>query len=153
MKTMNRLVPALGVVLLTVACSGDVASTPVPTQPTSFAPPTVVETFTGTVSILGTDSHRFEVPVPGEVHITLTTIGPATDTSATPAPDTALTLAVGLPSTTVIGQCATLQSTSATPSKTPQITGHALSGAFCVSVTDPGHLTDSISYTVVVAHP
>ena len=153
MKGMNRLFPVLGVIVLTAACSGDVASTPVPTQPGSFAPPTVVETFTGTVSILGTDSHPFNVPVPGEVDVTLTRIEPATDTSAPPAAGTTLTLAIGLPSQTVLGSCATVQSVSATPSSTPQIKGHALASAFCVSVTDPGNLTDSISYTVTVAHP
>jgi len=58
-----------------------------------------------------------------------------------------------LPSQTVLGRCATVQSVSATPSSTPQIKGHALASAFCVSVTDPGSLTDSISYTVTVAHP
>ena len=153
MKAMKRLFPAVAVALLAAACSGDVASTPVPTQPSSFAPPTNVETFTGTITILGTDSHPFAVPAPGEVQITLTKIAPATDASATPSPDTALLLAVGLPSTTTIGQCATLQSVSAKPSETPQIKGHALTGAFCVSVTDTGNLTDSISYTVTVAHP
>jgi hypothetical protein len=150
---MKRLFPAVAAALFAAACSSDIASTPTPTQPPSFAPPTVVETFTGTLSILGTDSHRFEVPVPGEVDVTLTKIAPATETSAVPAPDTTLLLSVGLPSTTTIGQCATVQSTRATAGPTPQIKGHALTGGFCVSLTDPGNLTDSISYTVTVAHP
>jgi hypothetical protein len=154
MGKMRRLVAALVVAVSAVACSsGDVAPTPIPTQPGSFAPPTVVETFAGTLTILGTDSHPFNVPVPGEVDITLTKIAPATDTSTPPAENTTLMLAIGLPSTTTIGQCATLQTVSATAASSPQIKGHALTGNFCVSVTDPGNLTDSISYSLTVAHP
>lgn len=152
MKRMRRLFPALAVSVVAAACSGDLAAT-VPTQPTSFAPPTVVETFTGSLATFGTASHPFSVPVPGEVDVTLTKIEPATEGSAAPAADTALVLAIGLPSTTTIGQCATLQSVSAIPGSTPQIKGNALSGTLCVSVSDPGKLQDAITYTVIVAHP
>ena len=148
------MVAALAFAAAAAACnSSDVTSSPVPTQPSSFAPPTVVDTFTGTITLFGTDSHLFNVPVPGEVHVTLTKIAPATETSTPPAPGTSVTLGIGLPSTTTIGQCATLQSVTATPASTPQIKGHALSGAFCVSVSDAGALTDAVTYTVTVAHP
>ena len=144
---MFKCVPALLVIgVLASGCSSSTSTTQ-PTQPSTFAPPTVTETFTGTLTTSGTDSHPFMVPAPGEVDITLTTLNPA------PTPAVALTLGIGLPSTTVVGQCATIQSVSTTPGATPQITGHALAGNFCVSVTDTGNLTGSVTYTVVVAHP
>jgi hypothetical protein len=118
-----------------VACSSTDTTTTVPTQPSSFAPPNVIELFTGTLTTSGTDSLTFK--------------------SLDPAPNPAVTLnlAIGLPSSAVVGQCATIQTVSVTPGTTPQITGHALAGDFCVSLTDPGNLTRSETYTVVVAHP
>jgi hypothetical protein len=131
---------------MAAGCASTDTGSGVPTQPSSFAPPTVSETFTGTIAILGSESHPFSVPVAGEVQITLTAVDPADSP--------ALTLSIGLPSSTVLGQCATIQSVSATPGKAPQIDGHALAGTFCVLVSDPtGALTQSVNYTVVVAHP
>ena len=133
--------------VLVSSCSSTNTSATVPTQPSSFAPPAVTESFTGTLAISGTDSHPFNVPVPGEVDVTLTAIDPA------PNPAVPLTLAIGLPSSTTLGHCATIQTISTVPGPSPQITGHALAGNFCVSVTDTGNLTASVTYTVVVAHP
>jgi len=148
MEPMFRRVSALLVIGTPASgCSSTNTSTTAPTQPTSFARPAVTDTFTGTLATSGTDSHPFNVPVPGEVDVTLTALNPQ------PTPAVPLTLAIGLPSTTVVGQCATIQSVSTTPGPTPQITGHALAGNFCVSVTDTGNLTGSVTYTVVVAHP
>jgi hypothetical protein len=134
------------VCVLASGCSSTDSTSTVPTQPSSFAPPTVTETFTGTLTIAGTDSHPFEVPVPGEVDITFK--------STDPAVTTPIVLSIGLPSSSVVGQCATISSVSATAGTAPQITGHALAGKFCVSVSDSGAtLTDSVTYTVTVAHP
>jgi hypothetical protein len=136
----------LGACACVAGCASTDSSTGVPTQPSSFAPATVTETFAGTVAILGSDSHPFNVPVAGEVHITLSAVDPPDSPS--------LTMSIGLPSSTVLGQCATIQSVTATAATTPQIVGHALAGAFCVLLSDPtGVLTQSVNYTVVVAHP
>jgi len=143
---MRRLVPALLVTAGLAACSqSGETGTPTPTQPTTFAPPTVTDTFTGVLTVLGTDSHPYIVPVAGEVNVTLTALDPPQDV--------ALTVSVGLPSTTTIGSCATLQSVTAHAGSTPQLKGHALAGTFCVAVTDTGNLTDNVNYTVTVAHP
>jgi hypothetical protein len=148
LKSMFKWVAApLVIGILASGCSSPNTSTTVATQPSSFAPPAVSETFTGSLTTSGTDSHPFNVPVPGEVDVTLTALNPQ------PTPAVALTLAIGLPSSTVVGQCATIQSVSATPGATPQITGHALAGNFCVSVSDTGNLASSVTYTVIVAHP
>ncbi len=137
----------LGVCILAGGCSSTNNASTLPTQPTSFAPPAVTETFTGSLTTSGTDSHPFSVPVPGEVDVSLTALNPP------PNPPVALTLAIGLPSSTVVGQCATIQSVSAMPAATPQIAGHALAGSFCVSLSDPGNLTGPVTYTITVAHP
>src|SRR5579864_5252061 len=149
MGKMLRWFPAVVVACaLGASCAGTDNASATPTQPSSFASPTTVETFTGTVAVAGTDSHPFNVPAPGEVDVTLTSLTPAPD------PMVPLTLAIGLPSSTVVGQCASIQSVSTTPGTAPQITGHALAGTFCVSVTDTNSvLTASETYTVVVAHP
>ena len=149
MEKMLKWVPALVVAcVLGASCSSTDSASTVPTQPTSFAPPTTTDTFTGTVTVAGTDSHPFNVPVPGEVDVTLTSLTPLPD------PMVPLTIAIGLPSSTVVGQCAAIQSVSTTPGTLPQITGHALAGTFCVSVTDAGsNLTMAETYTLLVAHP
>src|SRR5262245_38884907 len=138
MEKMRIWVPALAVACaLASGCSSTDSTSTVPTQPSSFAPPTVTETFTGTLTLFGTDSHPFEVPVPGEVDVTLK--------STDPVVTTPITLSIGLPSSTVVGQCATISSVSATASNAPQITGHALAGKFCVSLSDAaGALSDAV---------
>jgi hypothetical protein len=147
MTGMKQWVPCvlLAAVLASACSTADTATSSVPTQPTTFAPPSVVETFSGTLSLLGVDTHPFQVSTAGEVDITLTSLDPPTNA--------AVTLAIGLPSSSLVGQCATVQSKVVTPGTAPQITGHALAGNFCVSVTDPGSLTDVTTYAVTVAHP
>jgi len=170
MRSVNRLLPvvsALAFGIVTAGCSSEQAT---PTTPTVIAPPSVVETFTGTLITLGTNMHTFTVSQLGEVNVTLkaTTLEPTSDAEtgeAIPPPDPtavpALTLAVGSPTTSIFGPvCATLAFGGAPflvetkAAATPQIKGSALPGNLCVSFSDPnGHVTNVVDYTIVVAHP
>ena len=102
------------------------------------------ETFTGTVSVAGSDFHTFTAAQTGEIDITLTAAGP-------PA-----TIFMGLAIGTVAGTTCTHLSGGAvnTPAGTaPQLTGTANAGTYCIDIYDVGNQTGSITYTVAVAHP
>jgi hypothetical protein len=149
---------------LAVASAGCNTQQALPTTPTPVAPPTVVETFTGSLIAFGSNLHTFTVSQLGEVDITLKTtqlqptIDAETGEPIPPADPTAvpmLTLAIGTPSTTIFGPvCAAIKSVEAKADAAPQIIGSALAGNFCVSFSDTnGILTNVVDYTIVVAHP
>lgn len=132
--TARRFALALGFAVAAAACG---SSTPV------TAPATTTETFTGTVQVGGADSHTFTVASFGQVDITLTAAGP---------PATIMMgLAVGTPSGGTCTLTTTPVSTSA--GTTPQFSGTANAGSYCVQVFDIGNQLAAITYTVTVAHP
>jgi hypothetical protein len=65
-----------------------------------------------------------------------------------------MTLTVGQPTLTTLGvQCSSLKTVTASAGTTPQLTGQALAGTFCVSITDAnGELPRASSYAITVAH-
>jgi len=151
---------------LALAATGCASQDPLPQTPTVVAPPTVVETFSGSLIALGTTQHTFTVSQLGEVNITLTattlepTIDPETGEPIPPPDPKAvppLTLSIGTPTTTIFGPvCAALKSVEAKAqaATSPHIIGSALAGNFCVSYADTnGILTNVVDYTIVVAHP
>jgi hypothetical protein len=125
---------ALGMALLTASCS-----TSTPAAPTPVAP-TIVESFTGTLTVLGTNQHPFTVRQVGGVKVTLSTVAPAAS------------VRIGLG--TISGPtCVLVTSVLADPGATPQLSGTAtVTGNFCVSVADPGTLTDQVTYTIDLLH-
>jgi len=135
-----------------------------------LAPPTAVDNFSGTLHLVGSNYHQFQLKQPGEVDITLTSTAyaPATDpdtgasipsTRTDPIPP--LLLVVGTPAATTIGlQCSPLAFNGvallvqATASTTAQLKGNALSGNYCISLSDQNaSLLDPITYKVTVARP
>jgi hypothetical protein len=169
MESMRRvLLLGFGLAIAAAGCTQSGQSpTPVPI---ALAPPSTIDKFSGTLNLLGSNYHQFTVAAPGEVDITLTgtTYAPTTDaTTGESVPSTKtdpippLQIAVGTPAATTIGlQCSVLvfdtqvMLVSAVASTTAQLKGNALAGNYCISVSDPNAaLTDSIKYTVNVAHP
>ena len=132
---MNRWFAALGLTLMAAACGDPVA----PAAPTPVAP-TITESFTGTLTVLGSNMHPFTVSQIGGLKVTLTSLTP----SAT------VQLAVG----TVSGAaCAPAEAVSAQAAEAPQLSGTAtITGTFCVSVTDTGTLTEPAVYAITVVH-
>jgi len=170
MDSMRRVFP--WALTLAVAVAGCAQGTQTPTPiPIPLAPADTTDTFSGTLSILGSNYHQFCVEKPGEVFITLrsTAYAPTTDpdtgasipsTRTDPIPP--LTVLVGTPAATTIGLlCSPIQfngqnmvATDATAGTKAQISGNALAGNLCISVSDPtGVLPDKITYQVTVAHP
>jgi hypothetical protein len=170
MESMSRVfLWALALAVVAAACTqSNQAPTPIPIN---LSPADTTDTFSGTLSILGSNYHQFCVEKPGEVDITLrsTAYAPTTDpdtgasipsTRTDPIPP--LTVLVGTPAATTIGLLCSpiafngqsLVVHDATAGSKAQIAGTALAGNLCISVSDPnGALPDKITYQVTVAHP
>ena len=141
---MKRFFSCLTLLAACAACSGGSSSGP-STAPSSPPLAPTNDTFTGTVSVGGSDSHQFVVKLSnGLVSATLTAAGP-------PA-----TIAMGLAIGAVSGGTCTLipnGSIIASASATPQLSGtNFQSGTYCVAVFDVGNQTADINYSVTVAH-
>jgi len=128
---------ALGAALLAVACSDPTAP-----PPPTLAPPTITETFSGTLGVQSNNVHRFTVQQPGGLKVTVTSVDPSA----------AVGIGVGTPSTAT-GTCSLLSSIPTVAGPAVQLDGNAtVSGNFCVAVFDAGNLVESVTYTVVVLH-
>src|SRR5439155_18532445 len=170
MDSMRRVFP--WVLALAMATAGCAQSNQAPTPiPINLSPADTTDTFSGTLSILGSNYHQFCVEKPGRVDITLTSTAyaPTTDpdtgasipsTRTDPIPP--LTVLVGTPAATTIGLLCSpiafngqnLVVSNATAGNKAQLAGNALAGNLCISVSDPtGVLPDKITYQVTVAHP
>jgi hypothetical protein len=165
MGWMGRGLSVAAVVALAAgvsACSGN--SEPVPvTKP--IAPATIVENYTGTLFVQGSNLHIFAVTKDGEVHVTLksvVTVPVEADPNANPpvaaipaAPVAVpMTITVGQPTLTTLGvQCSNLKQVVKPAGPTEQLNGQALAGSFCVSVSDPnGELPRASTYEITVNH-
>jgi hypothetical protein len=125
----------LSLALITMGCADPVA----PVTPTPVAP-TITETFIGTLTALGSNTHPFAVQQVGGLTVRITDI----------TPSAAVSLGIGVAGLT---SCSVVQSVTAVSAAAPQISGTAsIAGNFCVSVADPGNLVETITYTVVVQH-
>lgn len=133
---MKRLLAVvLGLTVCTVGC----ADPPAPVTPTP-ATPTLTETFTGQLLVLGTNSHTFTVQQVGGLRVTINGI----------TPPAAVGIGVGTPSG---ANCLAIQTLTAVANPTAQISGTAtITGSFCVSVFDIGGLVEPVNYTVTVLH-
>jgi hypothetical protein len=171
MESMRRVFPWAPALVLCVAAAGCAQSNQAPTPiPIALAPASAVDNFSGTLKVLGSNYHQFQLKQPGEVDITLTstayapTIDPDTgesipSTRTDPIP--ALTVLVGTPAATTIGlQCSPLSFNnaallvSATAGTAAQLKGNALAGNFCISISDSNAaLLDPITYRITVARP
>jgi len=130
---------ALSAILMTMsgAC-GD------PTPPTAPTPvnPTVTETFTGTLTLAGNNSHPFTVSQVGGVRVSLTGVSPSA----------AVGIGVGTLST-ASGTCLLLGNLTAVGGPSVQMAGTAtVTGTFCLAVFDVGNLVESVTYTITVLH-
>jgi hypothetical protein len=132
MKKMGWVV--LGTALLSAACSPTVPAAP------TFVAPTIVQSFTGTLTVLGTNQHPFSVGQVGGIKVTLSSVDPAAS------------IRIGIGS--ISGPtCLVLTSVLADPGKAPQLSGTAtVTGNFCVSVSDPGTLAEPVNYTIDLIH-
>jgi hypothetical protein len=132
--TMKKTLRAtLGTALLTAAC------TSTPAAPTPVAP-TIQESFTGTLAPLRSSEHTFNVQQVGGIKVTLSSVDP----------NATVRLGIG---TGAAPTCLILKSVDVPPGTTPQLSGTATkAGNFCVSISDPGTLVDTVTYTINLLH-
>ena len=136
----RRAAGRLALVIATAACG---SSSPAVTTPTPL-PPTITSNFSGTLAVMGQTSHNFLVTAPGRVLITLTSLGP---------PSVPVGVGLGVPSglscVLSLGSGSTVTTEAGA---SPQISGTALAGTFCVEIYDVGNLTAPAAYTITVNH-
>jgi hypothetical protein len=130
------------VLLVAVAaagCEGEIAN--IPTTPD---PVTVTETFTGTLTVNGAQTHNVFTGATGLVTATITSLG-----ETAPAK-----VGFSMGTLSSVGTC-TVVVHNDNAVVTTALTGTVanLSGTLCVRVFDVGTLTAPVDYTITVSHP
>ena len=135
----------LWVVLGAAVLAGGCADPVPPTTPTP-AVPTVTDTFSDTLLLLGSNTHQFTVSAIGGVKVSLNSV----------VPGAAVGLGVGTPS---VGSCSVIDHVEAVAGQTVQLSGTAtVPGAYCVLIYDLGAivgvptLVEPVAYTITVLH-
>jgi hypothetical protein len=127
----------LAVLAIAPACDDDPEP---PTAPTP--PPTVTETFSGSVNRNGVSLHNFTTQASGTVTATLTTLAPNSE------------LLVGMSIGTWNGTSCQLVIVKTDAKQATVLTGGVSTlGSLCVTIYDVGNIVDPISYEITVVHP
>jgi hypothetical protein len=132
----------LGVSLFVAGCADPVA----PTTPTP-AVPTVTDTFSDTLLMLGANTHQFTVAAVGGVKVSLASV----------VPGAAVGIGIGTPSG---GSCSPLDHLApAVAGQAAQLSGTAtVPGSYCVVIYDlvdqsgVGSIPEPVAYTINVLH-
>lgn len=111
--------------------------------PTTPDPVIVTETFTGTLTVNGAQTHQFFTSATGAVTATLTSLG------ETPPGKIGFSLGTSSGSSCSI----LIANDQAVVGSVVSGTVSSLGGALCVRVHDVGALTGPVDYTFTVAHP
>jgi hypothetical protein len=138
---MSSFMTRVLAVLLAVTVSG--CSGAIDDFPTTPDPVITTETFTGTLSVNGGQTHQFFTAAPGAVTATLTSLGEEPPEK------------VGFSMGTMAGSTCSIVLRNDSAVVTSVLTGTvtSLQGALCVSVYDVGGLSKSLDYTFTVSHP
>jgi hypothetical protein len=133
---LRALIASLAVMV--AACSGLIDE-----LPTTPDPVITTETFTGTLTVNGGQTHQFFTSATGAVTATLTSLGEA-------PPET-----VGFSMGTMAGSTCTIVLANDQAVVTSVLTGtvSTLQGALCVRMYDVGKLTAPVDYSFTVSHP
>lgn len=133
MKRM--LLAVLGVALVAAGCADPVA----PVTPTPAAP-TITDTFSDTLLVLGANTHPFTVSRIGGVTVTLTSVEPGA----------AVRLGIG---TLSFGSCSIVDMVETVASAALLLSGTVtVPGSYCVTISDLGNLVEPVVYTINVLH-
>ena len=129
----------LAAVVMAAGCDNDVGNTP--TEP----PPTVIDTFTGTITVNGAMTHTFDLAAAGVVTATLMQI--------TPDSTVLVGFALGTWNPSTLSCTLTIVKDDAVQGQV-HIGNASGSGTLCVRISDPAsRLTEPVGYTVTVEHP
>jgi hypothetical protein len=124
----------------TVSAAGCDDDTTTPIEPT--LPPTVTESFSGTITPNGAATHPFATQRSGSVEVTLVSV----------SPDSSVVLGLSLGTWNGVVCQIILANDNATQGAV--VSGTVTSfGTLCVRVYDVGRFTEPVSYEVQVVHP
>lgn len=139
MRAIILLSLVLSAAFVAAGCDGEINN--IPTTPD---PVFVTETFTGTLTVNGAQTHNVFTSATGMVTATVTSLGET-------APEK-VGFSMGTLST--IGTCTVvLHNDSAVVNSSLNGTVASLNGSLCVRVFDVGALTTPVDYTITVNHP
>jgi hypothetical protein len=130
-------------VIVSLAISASACSGLIDELPTTPDPVISTETFTGTLTVNGGQTHQFFTAATGTVTATLTSLGEN-------PPEV-----VGFSMGTMSGATCNIVLANDRAVVTTVVSGSVgtLSGALCVRVYDVGSLTGPVDYTFTVSHP
>src|SRR5262245_28056041 len=129
----------LSLAIAAAGCEGEIAN--IPTTPD---PVFVTETFTGTLTINGAQTHNVFTSATGTVTATVASLGES-------APEK---VGFSLGTLSTIGTCTVvLHNDNALVNSSLSGTVASLNGSLCVRVFDVGALKAPVDYTVTVYHP
>ena len=138
MRTIILLSIVLSAAFVAAGCDGEINN--IPTTPD---PVFVTETFTGTLTVNGAQTHNVFTSATGMVTATVTSLGET-------APEK-VGFSMGTLST--IGTCTVvLHNDNAVVSSSLNGTVASLNGSLCVRLFDVGSLTAPVDYTITVNH-
>ena len=133
-RRLFALVPCLIAALLAGACDD-----PPPAGPSDPPPPEINETFAGTLTVNGAQTHPFPVSTTGSISARFASLSVG---------DAVVGLSLG----TWNGQVCQIILANDNATASTVVTGTASVGAFCVRVYDVGRLTGPVDYEVIVTH-
>lgn len=119
-----------------------------PTTPTTTSEIRGTETFGATLNPGQSQFYSFTTVSPGTTDITLISIRPAGNVSATLS--SVVGLGLGTPQAT---DCALSNATTTTPGLKTQVSVATNISTYCVKIADIGNLTGAVDYTIRVVHP
>jgi hypothetical protein len=132
-------------ILAASGCGGNSATAP------TINPPTVTETFAGTLDVSGSIAHTFVLTKTGEIDVTLTAETVVINGTATP-----VTIGLGMDLGVWNGtSCGAAWTNPAFKTGSIMTQYASATATFCIRMYDVGNITPGspVSYTVAVGHP
>lgn len=142
-RNVTQKVALLAATAALAGCSELGPTTP---QGPGAGPPVVVEHFSGTLALRGSQFYSFQVESNGGTTF-LTLVDAREGGTVTEA---LLTIGLGVPRGT---QCVATNVLSVKSSGSPQVSGPTGKGIHCAVITDLGNLTSPATFVVNIAHP
>jgi hypothetical protein len=129
---------------MAVSCGNDTPTTP----STTTADVRSNETFSATLSPGQSQFYSFTTVSPGTTDVTLVSLRPAGNLTATL--NAVVGLGLGTPQMT---DCALSSATTTAPSLKTQVSAATNVSTYCVKIADIGNLRGAVDYTIRVVHP
>jgi hypothetical protein len=141
--TLRTLVLLALTAVMSVSCGNDTT-----TSPTTTSDLRNNETFGATLNVGQSQFYAFTTISPGTTDVTLVSIRPSGNVTATLSP--VVGLGLGTPQAT---DCALSNTTNTTPGLKTQLSVATNISTYCVKIADIGNLTGAVDYTIRVVHP